>query len=347
MTAAPRSQEPDVPALPAEPFPALVLEKTGDAVAAVFRDLTLDDLPPGEVVIEVAYSSLNYKDGLAVTDRGRIVKGYPIVPGIDLAGTVVASSVADFRPGDAAIVTGRGIGEEHWGGYGRYARVQAEWIVRPPPALSLLDAMTVGTAGYTAMLAVMTLEEHGVAAGDGEVAVTGAAGGVGSFAVALAAAAGHRVVASTGRAEAEAYLRALGAAALVPRSELAAPPRRALGSARWAGAVDTVGGTTLASLIATMRRHGTVASCGLAGGAELHTTVYPFILRGVNLMGVDSNYCPRDRRQRAWDRLARDLAPATLERVRQAVVPLADVPRWAEAILAGEVRGRVVVALGD
>lgn len=335
-----------MPALPTEPFPALVLEKPGDAAVAVFRDLTLDDLPPGEVVIEVAYSSLNYKDGLAVTDRGRIVKGYPIVPGIDLAGTVVDSAAPGFRPGDRAIVTGRGIGEEHWGGYSRYARVQAEWIVRPPAGLSLLDAMTIGTAGYTAMLAVMTLEDHGVAPGHGEVVVTGAAGGVGSFGVALAAAAGHRVVASTGRAAQSDYLEALGAAEVTPRDALASPPRRPLGSARWSGAVDTVGGTTLASLIATMRRHGTIASCGLAGGAELHTTVYPFILRGVNLMGIDSNYCPADRRQRAWDRLARDVAPDTLARVRQAVVPLADVPRWADAILAGEVRGRVVVALG-
>jgi len=327
-------------------FPALVLDNAGGQVTAGLRDLTLGDLPPGEVLVRVAYSSLNYKDGLAVANRGRIVKGYPIVPGVDLAGTVAESSAPEFASGDAVVVTGRGIGEEHWGGYSGFARVQAEWIVRPPPGMSLLDAMTIGTAGYTAMLAAMILEDHGVTPGDGEVVVTGAAGGVGSFAVALLSKAGHRVVASTGRAELADYLAGLGAAELLPRDVLGAPPARPLLSARWAGAVDNVGGPTLASLVATTRRHGTIASCGLAGGAELHTTVYPFILRGVNLMGVDSNYCPHDRRQAAWDRLGRDVDRATLDAVRHAVIPLADVPRWAEEILAGRVRGRVVVAVG-
>jgi len=334
-----------MPSAPAH-FQALVLDRDGERVAATVRRIAPDDLPPGEVLVRVDYSSLNYKDGLAVTGRGKIVRGYPIVPGVDLAGTVVESAVADFSPGDAVIVTGRGIGEDHWGGYSRYARVQAEWIVRPPAGLDSMRAMIIGTAGYTAMLAAMTLEEHGVAPADGEVVVTGAAGGVGSFAVALLARAGHRVVASTGRAELTDYLiDGLGAAEIMPRDVLGTPPSRPMMSARWSGAVDNVGGATLASLVATMRRHGTIASCGLAGGAELHATVYPFILRGVNLMGIDSNYCPHARRQAAWDRLAHDVTPDLLDAILEAVIPLEDVPVWAERILAGQVRGRVVVGL--
>ena len=329
-----------------EPFPALVLEKPADRVEPRLRQLRLADLPEqGEVLVEVAYSSLNYKDGLAVTDRGRIVRGYPIVPGVDLAGRVVASGDPALAPGDRVLVTGRGIGEDHWGGYSRYQRIQAEWAVVVPEALDLRQAMVIGTAGYTAMLSVMTLEEQGLEARDGEVVVTGAAGGVGSMAVALLARAGHRVVASTGRLAERDWLERLGAVELIHRRELAEAEPRALRSERWAGAVDTVGGATLATLIASMRRHGSIAACGLAGGPQLATSVFPFILRGVNLMGIDSNYCPAPRRLAAWQRLARDLDAPRLEAMTHALIPLSEVPAMSETILAGGVRGRVVVDL--
>ncbi len=332
--------------LPTQPFDAIVLDRNDDQVAVETRSLRLDDLPPGEVLVEVAYSSINYKDALAVTNRGRIVKGFPIVPGVDLAGTVVASDSPEAAPGEGVIVCGRGIGEEHWGGYSRYARVQAEWLIRLPDGMSLRQAMIIGTAGYTAMLAVMALEEHGLEPGGGEVAVTGASGGVGSFAVAILSRAGHQVVASSGRAELAPYLRQLGAHEVLPRAELGTPPERPLLSTRWAGAVDNVGGDTLASLIAAMQRHGSIAACGLAGGVGLQTTVFPFILRGVNLLGMDSNYCPRPRRQAAFDRLAKDLPADVLERIVDRVVPLAEVPAASRALLDGQVRGRVVVDVG-
>ncbi len=339
-----------MPASAAATFKALVLNRQDNQVTATVRGLTPDDLPPGEVLVRVAYSSLNYKDALAVTDRGRIVRGYPIVPGVDLAGTVIESADPAFAPGDAVVATGRGIGEDFWGGYTQLARLAADALVRLPDGLSLEQAMIVGTAGYTAMLAAMTLEEHGVATGGDsgadEVVVTGTAGGVGSFAVAILARAGLRVVASTGRAEEVDYLTGLGAAEILPREVLGTPPARPLGSARWAGAVDNVGGATLASLIATMRRHGTIAACGLAGGAELHSTVYPFILRGVNLMGIDSNYCPAARREAAWQRLARDVTPALLDTIHAATIPLEEVAAMSEMLLAGRVRGRVVVDVG-
>jgi acrylyl-CoA reductase (NADPH) len=332
--------------LPAEPFAAIVLDRRGDQVLAELRSLTLDDLPAGEVLVEVAYSSVNYKDALAVTNRGRIVKGWPIVPGVDLAGTVVASASDEAAPGERVIVCGRGIGEEHWGGYSRYARVQAEWLIRLPGGMDLRQAMIIGTAGYTAMLAAMTLEDQGLVPGDGEVVVTGASGGVGSFAVAILSRAGHRVVASSGRAALDGYLGQLGAHEVIRRDVLGTPPARPMLSARWAGAVDTVGGETLASLIASMRRHGSIAACGLAGGVGLQTTVFPFILRGVNLMGVDSNYCPRPRRQAAFDRLAQAIPAEMLERIVDRVVPLSGVKAASQALLDGEVRGRVVVDIG-
>ncbi len=329
-----------------EPFPALVLEKPDDEVQANLQSLQLSDLPDqGDVLVEVDYSSLNYKDGLAVSDRGRIVRGYPIVPGVDLAGTVVESASAAFSPGDRILVTGRGIGEDHWGGYSRYQRIQAEWAVPVPDSLSLHQAMIIGTAGYTAMLSVMTLEEHGLTPTDGEVVVTGASGGVGSMAVTLLARADHDVTASTGRLEEEDWLRSLGASALIHRRELGEAEPRPMRSERWSGAVDTVGGSTLATLIASMRRHASIAACGLAASPELSTTVFPFILRGVNLLGIDSNYCPAPRRQAAWQRLARDLDVDILETLTHATIPLSEVPDMSQTILAGQVRGRVVVDL--
>lgn len=327
-------------------FPALVLDRHGDDTRLDLRQLSLADLPKGDVLVRVAWSGLNYKDALAVTNRGRIARRFPLVPGIDLAGTVVESAVPDFKPDDRVLVTGYGIGEEHWGGYAGFARLLSSWLVPVPEGLALRHAMAIGTAGFTAMISVMALEEHGLAPEDGEVAVSGASGGVGSFAVALLAAAGFRVVAATGRAEMADYLRRLGATDIAPRSELATATSGPLGSERWSGAVDSVGGTTLAELIRTTRRHGSVAACGLAGGPELNTTVFPFILRGVNLLGIDSNFCPADRRRAAWQRLAADLAPATIEAIIDRDVTLEVVQAAGLALLDGAVRGRVVVELG-
>ena len=305
--------------------------------------MELERLPEGDVLLDVSHSSLNYKDGLAVTGRGKIVRGaFPFVPGIDLVGTVAASTSAAWAPGDGAILTGWGTGEDRWGGFAERARASADHLVRLPPGLSAEDAMFVGTAGFTAMLSVLALGDAGVAPGDGTVVVTGASGGVGSVATALLAHAGYAVAAATGSPEAHAYLRALGAAEIVERAELEAetPP---LSRARWAGAVDSVGGSTLAHVLATTGRHGCVAACGLAGSAELSATVFPFILRGVRLQGIDSNTAPQVLRQRAWDRLAQAL-PA-LTPVRRTVIGLGDVPAWAERIVAGETVGRVVVAV--
>ena len=308
-----------------------------------------DRLPEGDVLIDVSHSSLNYKDGLAVTGRGKIVRGaFPFVPGIDLAGTVAESASPAWAPGDAVVLTGWGTGEDRWGGYAERARASAEHLVRLPDGMTPEDAMFVGTAGFTAMLSVLALEEAGVRPEDGTVVVTGASGGVGSVATALLAQAGYSVAASTGSADAHGYLRALGAAEIVERAELEAdtPP---LARARWAGAVDSVGGTTLAHVLATTRRHGCVAACGLAGSAELATTVFPFILRGVRLQGIDSNTAPQALRQRAWDRLAEALAApesgaaSALAPVERTVIALGDVPAWAERIVEGDTVGRVVV----
>lgn len=323
-------------------FRALVLEQEDGEVRCAVREVERSALPEGEVLIKVAYSSVNYKDGLALHVPGRIVRRYPMVPGIDLAGVVEESSVPDVRPGDPVIVTGWGIGERHWGGYAQYARVKAEWLVPLPQGLDLKQAMAIGTAGFTAMLCVMALEEHDVKPGEREVVVTGAAGGVGSIAVALLARLGYRVVASTGRPELQDYLRFLGAYRIIDRRVLATPTGKALDSEQWAGAVDTVGGDTLAGLLRSVVYGGSVAACGLAGGSELATTVFPFILRGVNLLGIDSVYCPRERRQQAWQRLARDLPLDKLDAMTR-VVPLKEVPSVGRDILQGKVRGRVVV----
>jgi len=321
-------------------FPAVVASGAGPASTVTLTDA---DLPDGDVTVDVAYSSLNYKDGLAVTGRARIARTFPMVCGIDLAGTVRSSAVDRWRPGDEVVVTGWGLSETHPGGYTQRERLESGWLLPPPPGLDLRRSMAVGTAGLTAMLCVLALEGAGLRPDPGEeVLVTGAAGGVGSIAVALLSALGHRVVASTGRTELEPYLRDLGAGRVVDRAELAVAPERPLGPERYAGAVDTVGSTTLASVIGQVRYRGAVAACGLAGGSELATNVIPFILRNVALLGVDSVRCPNALRSVAWSRIATDLPAAVLDRVTE-VRPMSDIHALAQEILSGSVRGRVVV----
>jgi acrylyl-CoA reductase (NADPH) len=325
-------------------FPALVVREVAGERRAELALLSADDLPPGDVTVEVAWSSLNYKDGLAVTGRGKVLRRLPMVPGIDLAGTVLESTSPAVRPGDAVLVTGWGIGEERSGGYAGRARVQAEWVVPLPAGLTPRRAMAVGTAGLTAMLCASALEEAGVRAAPGapEVLVTGAAGGVGSIAVALLSRLGHRVTASTGRPGERAYLESLGASRVIDRAALAADSGKPLEREAWAGAVDTVGGVTLATVLKQVAYGGAVAACGLAGGADLPTSVLPFILRGVSLLGVESVRCPRERRARAWERIAA-LLPGSLLDGLTTEIALSEVPAFSERILAGQVRGRVVV----
>ncbi len=330
--------------MPGDRFTALVVEKDDGGLSVGLRSLARDALPAGDVTVAVAYSDLNYKDGLALTGQGSIIRSYPMVPGIDYAGTVEASDSPAFRPGDKVILTGWGVGERHWGGYAQLARAKAEWLVPLPEGLSLQQSMSIGTAGLTAMLCVMALEDHGLmpaAVGEREVLVTGAAGGVGSIAVAVLAHLGYSVTAVSGRAEAHDYLRELGARQVVGREGLPIKGKP-LEAQRWAAAVDVVGGDVLAAVLAQMGYGGAVAACGLAGGHALATTVFPFILRGVSLLGVDSVYCPLERRQQAWARLARDLPAAALARIAR-VVPLREVPALAPQILQGRIRGRVVV----
>lgn len=347
-----------------------VLAAEPDGPGGRLVELAAADLPEGDLTVQVTCSSLNYKDGLAVTGRAPVVRRFPMVCGVDLAGTVVRSDSPDWRPGDELVVTGFGLGEEHWGGFAELARVRSEWAVRLPPAwpagpagavgpaglgpapagaapaasrFGAREAMVCGTAGLTAMLCVLALERHGLEPG-GElpVLVTGAAGGVGSVAVTVLANLGYRVAAASGRPEQAGYLRSLGASAIVPREELAAPAAKALEREQYAGAVDAVGGATLATALRRTRYGGTVAACGLAGGADLPATVHPFILRGVTLAGVESVRCPLPLRAEAWSRLASVLRPEQLDAMATAE-PLARVPELAEDILAGRTRGRVVV----
>ena len=323
-------------------FKALVLDSANGAVTASVRELDESALPAGNVTVAVAASTLNYKDGLVLEGRGGLVKKYPHVPGIDFAGTVIASDDAAYAVGDRVILTGWRVGEIHWGGYAEIARVRGEWLVPLPKALSFRDAMAIGTAGFTAMLAVMRLEAQGLVPDSGEVLVTGAAGGVGSVATAILAKRGYTVVASTGRAEAADYLKRLGAASVIDRSGFAEPAKRPLESERWAACVDSVGGNTLARVLAQTKYGGSVAAVGLAGGAELHHSVVPFLLRGVNLLGIDSVMCPRGPRTAAWGRLVEDLPREALAAFTVGA-RLEDLPRLAPEILAGKIRGRVVV----
>lgn len=322
-------------------FKALLLEERDGQVASSIQTLARNALPEGDVLVRVAYSGLNYKDGLALTGRNKVVRSYPMVPGIDFAGTVEESQSPLFQPGDRVVLTGWGVGERHWGGYAQLARVKSEWLVRLPETFDLKEAMAIGTAGVTAMLCVMALEEHGLRPDGGEVLVTGATGGVGSMAVAILASLGYTVVAETGKADMHDYLKELGAQTILDRAELA-PSGGPLGTARWAGAVDTVGGEMLAGTLRTLAYDASVAACGNAGGLPLNTTILPFILRSVNLLGIDSLPVPRERREVVWQRLARTLPKRAIARTMR-VVPLEDVRPLADEILQARLRGHVVV----
>jgi acrylyl-CoA reductase (NADPH) len=328
-------------------FRALVLREAGEGkVESRVETLTEEALPAGDVTVAVERSTLNYKDGMILQGLGRLVRRYPHVPGIDFAGTVERSESPRFEPGDKVVLTGWRVGELHWGGYAERARVKADWLVRRPEGLGARQAMAIGTAGFTAMLALIALERHSLAPDGGDVLVTGAAGGVGGVAISLLAALGYRVVASTGRPELRDYLEGLGAAELLDRAALAAKPTRPLDRERWAGAIDAVGGNTLATILTQLKYRAGVAACGLAGGSDLPASVIPFLLRGVNLLGIDSVMCPRDERVEAWNRLARDLPLDRLDRMTE-IVPLADLPDLASRILNSEVRGRTVVSVAD
>jgi acrylyl-CoA reductase (NADPH) len=321
-------------------FRAIRLEQSeGGETTAALVDFPEADLMPGDVTVRIGRSGLNYKDGLAILGRAPVVRRWPMIPGIDLAGIVESSESPDFRPGDPVIVTGWGIGETHLGGLAEKARLKSEWLL--PAAFSAGEAMAIGTAGLTAMLAVLALERHGVTPAAGPVLVTGAAGGLGSIAVALLAAAGFEVVASTGRLDEADYLRELGAPKVIDRAELSGPPKP-LAKERWAAAVDAVGGPMLANVLSMTGRRGAVASCGNAGGMEFQASVAPFILRGVALLGIDSVFQPNDRRQAAWARLASDLDRTKLAGMTR-TIRLADVVDAAHEILAGRIRGRTVV----
>jgi len=319
----------------------VILVTKDDGYRADLTDVAEAGLPEGDVTVRVEYSTLNFKDSLALTGASPVVRSFPMVPGIDFAGVVEASPSPDYSPGDRVVLNGWGVGEVHWGGFAEKARVRSDWLIPLPPGLTTRQAMAIGTAGYTAMLCVLRLAELGVGPDAGEVLVTGAAGGVGSVAVSLLAGRGYTVVASTGRPEHAGYLQHLGAAQVIDRAELSGPGRP-LGKERWAAVVDSVGSHTLVNACATTRRDGVVASCGLAQGSDLPGTVLPFILRGVTLAGVDSVYCPRPRRLQAWERLAREMNPAHLD-LMSSEIGLEGVIPAAPEQLAGRTRGRVIV----
>jgi acrylyl-CoA reductase (NADPH) len=324
-------------------FRAVVIDKGEGGQTVALRDFDEADLMDGDVTVRVSHSTLNYKDGLALTGKAPVVRRFPMIPGIDFAGTVEASSHPDFKPGDPVVLNGWGTGETHLGAYGEKSRVKGDWLVPLPPGLTPEQAMAIGTAGYTAMLSLLALEKHGLTPDRGPAIVTGAAGGVGSVATALLAAAGWHVVASTGRPQEADYLKGLGAAEIIDRAELAAPAKP-LSKERWAAGIDSVGSQTLANLLAMTKYRGAVAACGLAGGMDLPTSVAPFILRGVSLLGIDSVMAPKALRLEAWARLARDLDPAKLAAMTT-VIPLDRVIEAGKDILAGKTRGRFVVAV--
>ncbi|KFE56814.1 MDR family oxidoreductase [Pseudomonas syringae] len=322
-------------------FKGILIEKDDNGYRSTLAELSEDSLPAGDVNVDVSHSTINYKDALAITGDGPIVRSFPMVPGVDLAGTVTASSDPDFVPGDAVVLNGWGVGEGHWGGLAEKARLQGKWLIPLPTAFTPAQAMAIGTAGYTAMLAIMALEKNGVMPDNGDILVTGANGGVGSFAVALLARLGYRVVASTGRVNETEYLQALGAAEIIDRATLSAPGRP-LTKERWAGAIDSIGSHTLANICAATRYRGTVAACGLAQGMEFPASVAPFILRGITLAGIDSVTRPRADRIAAWARLASDLDVSLLPMISREV-GLSEAIDLAPELLAGKVRGRLVV----
>jgi acrylyl-CoA reductase (NADPH) len=325
-------------------FRAIVVEKAEGGTKAALTDFDEANLMEGDVTVRVEYSTVNYKDGLAITGKAPVVRRFPMIAGIDLAGTVENSSHPAWKSGDKVILNGWGCGETHLGAYGAKARVKGDWLVPLPKSMSAREAMAIGTAGYTAMLAVIALERHGLKPERGPIAVTGAAGGVGSVATTILAKLGFSVSAVTGRTGAAEYLKGLGATEIIERKELAGPPKP-LAKERWAGAIDAVGSTTLANLLSTTRYGGAVAACGLAGGMDLPASVAPFILRGVCLYGIDSVMCPLPQRQEAWKRLETDLDRQKLATMTREI-GLAGVPEAAASILAGQVRGRIVVKIG-
>jgi acrylyl-CoA reductase (NADPH) len=324
-------------------FKAIVVEKDASGQHVGVRQFDERDLMEGDVTVAVEWSTLNYKDGLALTGKSPVVRRFPMIPGIDFAGVVEVSTHPDWKPGDRVILNGWGCGETHLGGYAEKARVKGDWLVRLPPGMSAREPMAIGTAGYTAMLAVLALERHGVAPAAGPVLVTGASGGVGSVAVAILAKRGFQVTAATGRPQEANYLKALGATEVIERAQLAGTPKP-LAKERWAGAIDSVGSTTLANALSMTRYGGAVASCGLAGGMDLPASVAPFILRGVSLLGIDSVMCPKRDREVAWQRLATDLDRGKLAEMTSEIA-LDDVITRAPDILAGQVRGRIVVSV--
>lgn len=330
-----------------EQFKALVVNKTEDDFSVNIKDLTVNELPEGEVLIKVSYSSVNYKDGLASIPKGNIVKSYPFVPGIDLAGVVVSSSDSRFNEGDKVIATSYEIGVSHFGGYSEYARIPAKWIVPLPEGLTLKEAMVYGTAGFTAALSVQQLENAGLTPEKGPVLVTGATGGVGSIAVAMLAKRGYHVTASTGKESEHDYLHKIGAKEILSREEVYSGKLRTLDRQLWAAAVDPVGGETLAAVLSKINYGGAVAVSGLTGGTSVPTSVFPFILRGVNLLGIDSVYCPMDVRKPLWERMATDLKPENLlEEIRKEIT-LEELPEALNTILQGQARGRMIVKLGE
>lgn len=326
-------------------FKAIMISKDDAGQHVALTEVTKDQLPEGDVTVRVQYSTLNYKDALAITGKGPVVRRFPIVPGIDLAGVVEQSDHPEFRAGDTVVLNGWGVGEVHWGGLAEYARLKGDWLIPLNPAFSPEQAMSIGTAGYTAMLCVMALERHGVTPESGEILVTGAAGGVGSVVVAILNKLGYTVVAMTGRPAEADYLKSLGASRIVDRADYSAPGKP-LAKEQWAGAVDVAGGQVLANVCAAMKYRGVVAACGLAAGMTFPATVAPFILRGVTLAGIDSVMCPKTERVEAWRRLASDLDPALLLSMTQRVA-LTDVIPAAERLIAGEVRGRIIIPISD
>lgn len=326
-------------------FKALIVDKQDEQFSVEVQQRTIAELPEGEVLIKVHYSSVNYKDSLASIPNGNIVTRYPFIPGIDLAGVVVSSSDARFQEGDEVIATSYEIGVSHFGGYSEYARIPAKWIVPLPNGLTLKEAMVIGTAGFTAALSVQRLEENNVTPDKGKVLVTGATGGVGSFAVSILAKRGYQVEASTGKESEYDYLKKLGASAVLPREEVFDGKIRALGKQKWFAAVDPVGGEPLASLLSQIQYGGSVAASGLTAGTKLPTSVFPFILRGVNLLGIDSVYCPMEARIKIWDRLASDFKPANLEELIQDEVTLEQLPEVLPTLLKAQARGRMIVKL--